>query len=403
MDQAADFPYSLTEEARIAGRNSLLLEVFQRMGRAGPHTALAAGRPPIPPSALERWQECIDAVLARDGAAALQYQVPLAPLCEWLAERMRSRGVACAAEQIFITAGNQQGLQLAARVLLNPGQRALMERPAYSGFIDISNQRGAELVCAALRPGMALDRDAWQAACLQDERPALAFTVSDFHNPTGGCYDAEARAWLAKTAAATGVPLVEDDAYSELRIAGENLPPIRAYPGGEAVLYLGTLSKTLFPALRLGWMVAPPALFPALTGLRESIDLQSSALMALTAYEFLRRGWLDEHLARLRHTLRERLAALQEGLQAAFGADAEWEEPQGGLFLWLRLPPEVDSAARFEETISRGVSYVPGAAFYDDGGGANTVRLNFAGAPAAELRAAAFTLAETLLPKRRVL
>ena len=333
---------------------------------------------------------------------ALQYQLPLTPLREWLAERMRARGVACDAEQIFLTAGNQQGLQLAARALLAPGQLALLERPTYTGFFDVSEQRGAGLVCAQLNPGMALDRAAWQAACEAEARPALAFTVADFHNPTGGCHDAEARAWLARTAAATGVPLVEDDAYSELRIAGEALPPIRAYPGGEAVLYLGTLSKTLFPALRLGWLVAPPALLPVLAGLREAIDLQSSALMSLIAYEFLRRGWLDEHLARLRHTLRERLAALQEGLRAAFGADAEWEEPQGGLFIWLRLPPGVDSAARFEETISRGVSYVPGAAFYDEGG-ANTLRLNFAGAPAAEMRAAAFTLADCLLPKRRAL
>ena len=395
--------FRLTPEAELA-RHSPLLDIFRRMSRAGPHTALAAGRPPDDALPLERWQECFDHALARDGAAALQYQMPNVALRQWLAEWMRARGLDCALEEIFLTNGNQQGLQLASRALVAPGQHALIERPTYTGILDVVKKRGIALRAAPIRPDTGLDLVAWRAACLAEPRPAVAFTIADFHNPTAACADGPTRARLAKIASETGVPIVEDDAYSALRIAGEPLPPIRAYAGGDAALYLGTFSKMLFPALRLGWIVAPPALLPSLNGLRQTIDLQSSTLMAAVTAEFLRRGWLDEHLARMRHILRERLAAFQEGLHAAFGGDAVWEEPQGGLFLWLRLPEGVDSAARFDDALAQGVSYVPGNHFYDDGvSGMNAIRLSFAVAPPAKMRAAAHALARALLPARRAL
>ena len=398
MDETG-IPFRLAPEAELAF-HSPLLDIFRRMTRAGPHTALAAGRPPDDALPLERWQECFDHVLARDGAAALQYQMPDVALREWLADWMRTRGLDCAPEQIFLTNGNQQGLQLASRALVAPGQHALIERPTYTGILDVVQKRGIDLRAAPIRPDIGLDLAAWRAACLAEPRPALAFTIADFHNPTAACADGPTRVRLAEIASETGVPIVEDDAYSALRIAGEPLPPIRAYPGGDAALYLGTFSKMLFPALRLGWIVAPPALLPALNGLRQAIDLQSSALLAAVTAEFLRRGWLEEHLARLRHLLRERLAAFQEGLQAAFGGDAAWEEPQGGLFLWLRLPEGVDSAARFDDALAQGVSYVPGNLFYDDGtSGVNAIRLSFAVAPPAKMRAAAHALARVLRPR----
>ena len=207
---------------------------------------------------------------------------------------------------------------------------------------------------------------------------------------------------MARIARETSVPVIEDDAYSALRISGDPLPPLRAYPGGEASLYLGTFSKMLFPALRLGWIVAPAELLPLLNGLRQTIDLQSSAMMEAVAAEFLRRGWLEEHLLRLRQLLRERLTAFLEGLQEAFGADAAWEEPQGGLFLWLRLPEEIDADALFDEVLAQGVSYVPGNHFYADGlSGKNELRLSFAFAPPQEMRQAAKVLARVLLPKRK--
>ena len=402
MDETAT-TFCLTPEAELA-RHSPLLDIFRRMSRAGPHTALAAGRPPDDALPLERWQECFDHVLARDGAAALQYQMPNVALRQWLAEWMRARGLDCALEEIFLTNGNQQGLQLASRALVAPGQHALIERPTYTGILDVVKKRGIAMRAAPIRPDTGLDLATWRAACLAEPRPAVAFTIADFHNPTAACADGPTRARLAKIASETGVPIVEDDAYSALRIAGEPLPPIRAYPGGDAALYLGTFSKMLFPALRLGWIVAPSALLPSLNGLRQTIDLQSSTLMAAVTAEFLRRGWLDEHLARLRHILQERLAAFQEGLHAAFGGDAVWEEPQGGLFLWLRLPEGVDSAARFDDALAQGVSYVPGNHFYDDGvSGINAIRLSFAVAPPAKMRAAAHVLARALLPARGAL
>lgn len=394
--------FNLSPEAELA-RHSPLSEIFRRLTRAGPHLALAAGSPPNDALPLERWHECFDHVLTQQGTAALQYGTPNVALKEWLVGWMKARGLDCQLEHIYITNGNQHGLQLASRLLLAPGRRSLLERPTYTGILDVSQKRGIEVREVALRPEVGLDVAAWRAICESERPPAAAFTIVDFHNPTGSSADGPTRAQLAQIARETGVPIIEDDAYSALRISGAPLPPLRAYPGGEAAIYLGTFSKMLFPSLRLGWIVAPPELMPMLNGLRQTIDLQSSAMMEAVAAEFLRRGWLEEHLARMRQLLRERLAAFLEGLREAFGADAAWEEPQGGLFLWLRLPEEVDAEARFDDALAQGVSYVPGNHFYADGvSGKNEMRLSFAVAPPGEMRGAAKILARVLLPKRKI-
>ncbi|MCY3936230.1 MAG: PLP-dependent aminotransferase family protein [Chloroflexi bacterium] len=401
MNEAfADIPIS--PEAQRA-RHSPLEDIFRRMTRFGPHIALAAGSPPSDAIPLERWHECFDSVLTEQGTAALQYQMPNPGLREWLADWMQRLGVACQPEQIFLTNGNQQGLQLASRLLLASGQAALIERPAYTGILDVTQKRGIEVQSVALHPKYGLDLAQWREVCSADPRPAAAFAVLDFHNPTGFRADGNIRAQLAEIAGSTGVPIIEDDAYSALRISGDSLPSLRAYPGGESCIYLGTFSKMLFPALRLGWVVAPVAWLPMLNGLRQTVDLQSSAIMTAVAAEFLRRGWLDEHLERLRHLLRERLAVFQEALRQSFGDHGEWEEPQGGLFLWLRLPEEVDADARFDEALAQGVSYVPGNHFYDDGEtGKNELRLSFASAAPKDLRVAVQILARVLLPTKKL-
>lgn len=399
FDAFADFPIS--PEAQRA-RHSPLADIFRRMIRFGPHIALAAGNPPSDAIPLERWHECIDCVLTEQGTAALQYQMPNPVLREWLADWMQNRGLACQPEQIFLTNGNQHGLQLASRLLLVPGQSALIERPAYTGILDVTQKREIEVHAVPLHPRSGLDVAQWRDLCSAEQRPAAGFTVLDFHNPTGFRADDNLRAQLAEIAGSTAVPIIEDDAYSALRITGDPLPPLRAYPGGEHCIYLGTFSKMLFPALRLGWIVAPLEWLPMLNGLRQTIDLQSSALLAAVAAEFLRRGWLDEHLERLRHLLRERLAAFQEALHQSFGDHGQWEEPQGGLFLWLRLPAEVDADARFDDVLAQGVSYVPGNHFYDDGEtGKNELRLSFASAAPGDLRKAAQILAHVLLPTKK--
>ena len=390
--------YRISNEAQLA-QHSPMLDVFWRMSDAGPHTSLGSGIPPDDALPLERWQECFEHVLQRDGTDALQYRMPNLALREWIAEWMSGRGVDCSAEQIFISGGNQMGLQVASRALLEVDGLAVVERPTYTGILDVSQKRGCAIRTVDITPGAGLDLAGWRAACEREPRPAAAFLIADHHNPTANSLDDAARAELATISGETGVPIIEDDAYSALCIEGEPLPPIRAYPGGENSLYLGTFSKFLFPSLRLGWIVGPPELQPVLNGLRQTIDLMSSPYMEAVAAEFLHRGWLEEHLARMRHLLKVRLAAFQESLQEAFGGDAEWEEPEGGLFLWLRLPEEVDSDALFEEAMAQGVSYMPGNLFYEDGvSGANCLRLSYAVAPPAELREAAFALARALLP-----
>ena len=193
MDETG-IPFRLAPEAELA-LHSPLLDIFRRMTRAGPHTALAAGRPPDDALPLERWQECFDYVLARDGAAALQYQLPDVALREWLADWMRTRGLDCAVRRRFSspTATSRACSSPRAR-WSRRGSTRLIERPTYTGILDVVQKRGIALRAAPIRPDIGLDLAAWRAACLAEPRPALAFTIADFHNPTAARADGPTRA-----------------------------------------------------------------------------------------------------------------------------------------------------------------------------------------------------------------
>jgi len=176
------------------------------------------------------------------------------------------------------------------------------------------------------------------------------------------------------------VPIVEDDPYSLLRYAGELLPPIKAFDKAGAVLYVGSFSKMIAPAMRLGWIVAPLEVLPRLTVLREAIDLESSQLLQRTVTEFLTRGYLEPHLAGLNAANLARRDAMLAALDRELGGAANWTTPEGGLFVWVTLPDGVDTAELFQVALSRQVAYIPGVHFSADGGFANALRLNYSNA-----------------------
>ncbi len=356
--------------------------------------SLAGGLPPVECLPLNDFRDCINTVLARDGGRAMQYSPQWMPLREWIAAYMRERGVVCEPEQVFITGGNQQGLTILSRLFLDPGDRAVTEEITFTGIQQITAGRSAQVLAVPTDLETGVELDALEEAFSQS--PKLAVLITDFHNPLGVSLSARKRMQVAALAAQYGVPLIEDDPYSPLRFAGEVLLPVKAYDEAGYVFYLGSFSKMLAPAVRLGWMVAPIDLIPKITVIRESLDLESSTLMQRAVHEYLSRDLLAPHLSALNATLRERCETMMTALDEYLGDIATWTKPDGGLFVWLTLPEHIDTSRMFDEAIKRRVAYIPGSAFAVNGGYRNTMRLNFSAVPPEKIREGVARLAQVI-------
>jgi 2-aminoadipate transaminase len=339
--------------------------------------SLAGGLPAselLPVKALRR---SFESVLARDARRSLQYSPPFGPLQSWIAQWMTGRGVSCDPEQVFITNGGQQGLAILSRLFLARGQPAVIEAITFTGIQQVTAGRGASVRTIPTNLIDGADMQAFEAALAEEPRPALAVLIPDFHNPLGVSLSSEKRALAAQLAARYQVPLIEDDPYSALRFAGEFCPPIKAHDQAGFVFYVGSFSKMVAPAMRLGWIVASPALLPQITVLRESLDIESSALIQRVIADFLESGSLEPHLQQLNQANHQRCLALLEALERHLGDVATWTQPEGGLFVWVTLMPEIDAWRLFPRAVEAKVAYIPGSAFAVNGGHHNTMRLNF--------------------------
>lgn len=339
--------------------------------------SLAAGLPSGDHIPVHEFKECISSVLDRDGARALQYGPQYEPLVSWIADFMNDRRVPCEPGQILITNGAQQGLALVSRLFLNAGDVAVTEEVTFTGIQQVTAGRGAELRPIPTDPATGADMQALEEALRADPRPKLIVLVSDFHNPLGVSISDEKRVQAANLVAEYGVPLIEDDPYSQLCFKGEAPLPIAAHDATGRVFYVGSFSKMLAPAVRLGWIVAPLDIMPRLVALRESLDLETSALMQRSVAEYLKRGLLEPHLDKLNATHGARCSAMQSALEEHMNDLATWTKPGGGLFVWVELAESVDGRELFAKAIEQKVAFIPGDAFAVAGGHRNTMRLSF--------------------------
>jgi len=358
--------------------------------------SLAGGLPASELLPTAELRACIDAVIERDGPRALQYSPPWEPLREWIAGFIRSKGIACQPDEVFLTNGAQQGMALLSRLLLDRGQPAVIERVTFTGVQQVTAGRGAAVRLLPTDLETGADMDALEEALRQEPRPRLIILIPDFHNPLGVSLSEEKRRRAASLAATYGVPLLEDDPYSPLRFEGRTVPPIKAFDTAGMVLYIGSFSKLIAPGIRLGWIVSPAELATPLTVLRESIDLESSTLMQRAVAMFLSEGRLEPHLARLTAANRLRRDALTAALKEHLGDIAAWTRPEGGLFVWVTLPQDIDTLECFEAALKRKVAYIPGAAFDVAGGSHNTLRLNFSNVSPERIAIAVERLAQAL-------
>ncbi len=326
-------------------------------------------------------------VLARDAGRALQYSTTEGEpaLRAALAARTTARQLPTAADDLLITSGSQQALSLLATVLIEPGDTVLVENPTYLAALQVFAFAGARVVAVECDEH-GIDPESLDALVAR-ERPKLLYTIPSFQNPTGRTMTAERRAAVASVAARRGLWVVEDDPYGELRFEGERVPWIAMLPGAEdRTVLLGSFSKVMAPGMRLGWLRAPAALLRACAVAKQAADLHTPTVNQLAAARYLADRDLDAHVATVAAAYRERRDAMLAHLGDALPAGSTWNRPEGGMFLWARLPESYDTTALLPDVVKHEVAYVPGAPFFAGEPDRSTMRLCFVTQTPQEIR-----------------
>jgi len=364
-----------------------ILKVTERPGII----SFAGGLPSPLTFPVEAFRAACEQVLRTDGGAALQYAASegYAPLREAVAAMLPWQ---VDPAQVLITTGSQQGLDLVAKVLVDQGSRVLVETPTYLGALQAFAPMEPEVA------GVASDAEGVDLADLARRRGQARFfyVLPNFQNPTGRTMSEARRQALVQTARELALPLVEDNPYGELWFDAPPPAPLAArYP--EGTIYLGSFSKVLAPGLRLGYLVAPAALLPKLLQAKQAADLHSPSFNQRLVAEVLRDGFLARHVPTIRALYKAQRDAMLAALAREMrGLDLQWNAPDGGMFLWARLPAGMDAAQVLPHAVERGVAFVPGAPFYADAADARTLRLSFVTATREQIDAGIAALAATL-------
>ncbi|MBN1371765.1 MAG: PLP-dependent aminotransferase family protein [Anaerolineaceae bacterium] len=350
--------------------------------------SFAGGMPAPEVFPVEQFREACDKVLRENGPRALQYGSTegYTPLREMIARYTARLGIEVTIDNIMITSGSQQALDLLGKVFINHGDRVLVEAPTYLGALQAWNIYGTEYVTARSDDD-GLVTDEMESALRTG--PKFIYALPNFQNPTGVTMPLERRIKLIELADHYGVPIVEDDPYGQLRYEGEHIPNLEVldsqknhngscYTGN--VIYLSTFSKTLAPGIRLAWVIAPPEVVRKMVMAKQGADLHTATFNQIVAYEVARGGFLDRHVETIRAVYRERRDVMLESLEEHMPDGIHWTRPQGGLFLWATLPEGMNTVELFKEAVQQKVAFVPGESFFPCGGGLNTMRLNFSNA-----------------------
>jgi 2-aminoadipate transaminase len=317
--------------------------------------------------------ESMQVVLQRDGADALQYTASegYPPLRQWIADSYAACGLAVSADQILITTGSQQALDLIGKILINPGDRVIVEQPTYLAALQAFGMYEPQFI------GVPVDDEGIDIARLNlaVENTRLIYCMPNFQNPSGISYSETRRAELTKILNQTSTVLIEDDPYGQLRFRGKSLPPLACANPQRSVL-LGTFSKTISPGMRIGWLCAPPELMEKLIIAKQAVDLHTENLGQRVIHHFLTHNDFEQHLQAIRVAYGRQCDAMLAAIKNYFSPQVRCTHPDGGMFLWVTLPEKLSAIDLFHRAIEKNVAFVPGAAFHVSGG-ENTMRLNF--------------------------
>ena len=341
--------------------------------------SFAGGLPAPEMFPLEELKKSCEHILDKYESNTLQYSLSmgLTRLREVIAERSNKRGIVSSYENILITSGAQQALEMVARAFIDPGDVIITEYPTYVGAIQAFNYHRAKYEF------VPMDNDGMRVDLLEEKikkaRPKLIYVVSTYQNPSGKTMTLERRHKLVEIATKYNIPIVDDDPYSELRFNGEPITSLKAL-GGDIVITLGTFSKLLAPGLRIGWINGPKEVMPLFERVKQVSDLHANTFAQYMVFDYLDRGLLEPHIDAIRADYSAKRDLMIKSIEEYFPKTITFTHPRGGLFLWCELPEGADAHKLLEYAVEEKVTYVIGQAFHPDGGGKNTFRLNFSNA-----------------------
>ena len=385
-------------------------EILSRLTQAAPRGSISfvMARPAAEFFPIEELRKCSNAVWRREGTEILQFGPSdgYPPLKQALVAMLRSEGYEAGDENLLITDGCQQALDLVCKAFLRPGDTVLLENPAYPGALAVFTGARARILGVPVKtesgPGMipGVDVSAIEAVLMQNRVKMMVLTP-DFHNPTGTTLPVAERRRLLEIAARFQVPVIEDHIYARLSARGERVPSLKQLDRSNIVIQVDSFSKIAFPGMRVGWIVAPSNVIERLRLVKQSTDLHTGHLAQAILAEYVRRGLLGRHLERTRKAYSRRLAALEQALGRHMPSGTKWTRPEGGMCVWVELPPGFDSNELLIHTRERGVVFAPGRYFYFQNPQPNTLRLGFAGVAEREIARGIATLADVLRVEMR--
>ncbi|HEY7950881.1 MAG TPA: PLP-dependent aminotransferase family protein [Solirubrobacterales bacterium] len=353
--------------------------------------SLAGGLPDTSTFPPQTFAAQMTRIAQESAAEALQYGPTegFRETVDCIVEVMGAEGMLPDPEDVIVTTGGQQAIDLICKTLVDPGDAVICEAPTYPGAIPVFCSYEADTIQVECdTEGMRIDELEAVLERLDGEgrRPKFVYSVPTFQNPAGVTMSLERRRRLVELARSRELLVVEDNPYGLLRFDGEAMPPLYQLDGGDFVVYVGTFSKILSPGIRLGWAVAPPPVMDKVVLGKQAADLCTSTLTQYFVREYFRDGNWREYVESLAGIYRSRRDAMVDALRRHFPPQATWTEPDGGLFIWATLPPYIDTSDLLAKALREDVAFVPGQAAYVDGSGHNSMRLNFSAGDEEEIR-----------------
>jgi DNA-binding transcriptional MocR family regulator len=350
-----------------------LLDVSLRPGAI----SLAVGLPSAEHVPLQLFEQTVGDLVHEAGSQIL-LQSPTEghlPLRSAMSEWLSHRGIRSSTEEVMILSGSQQGVHLASRVFLNPGDIVIVEAPTYFGALGVFRRAGVHLISVPVdEHGMQVEV---LATLLRHQRPKLIYVQPTFQNPSSSVLSLERRFHLLQLIASYGIPVLEDDTYSELRYEGDSLPSLKALDTSGLVMCLGTFSKILFPGIRLGWLIADREVIQQFALAKQTEDLHSGTLAQWVVERMIRDGSLDVHLAEMRHVYREHRDLMESALRAQHIDGLNWQTPAGGFYFWCEVKQNLDRARLTAAAADEAVNFLPGFACFADEPNGSFIRLSF--------------------------
>ncbi len=360
--------------------------------------SFAGGLPSPLTFPIDAMREASERVLKEDGKAALQYAASegYAPLREWVAQDLLKQGMKVSPEQVLITTGSQQGLDLVAKILIDAGSRIWVETPTYLGALQAFTPMEPVAVSVDSDEHGVNAEDLRAKVGTGADKARFVYLLPNFQNPTGRTMPEERRAAVAQVAAETGLPIIEDNPYGDLWFDQAPAPSLSArHPDGS--VYLGSFSKILAPGLRLGYLVAPKALYPKLLQAKQAADLHTPSFNQRVVAEVLKDGFIDRHVPTIRALYKQQCEAMLAALDREMaGLGLSWNRPVGGMFLWVQLPKGMNAVALLDKAVQKGVAFVPGFAFYAQDPSESTLRLSFVTATVDQINTGMAALAQAI-------